>query len=52
MNAFIKGATIGLIAGAAIGVAVTPKSKNCKKMTGRVLRTAGEIIDNFSGLWN
>ena len=49
---FIKGIAIGLIAGAAIGVAVMPKSKQCKKMTGRFLRTAGEIIDNISGFWS
>ena len=49
---FIKGMAIGLIAGAAIGVAVMPKSKQCKKMTGRFLRAAGEIVDNLGGFWS
>jgi gas vesicle protein len=49
---FIKGIAIGLIAGTAIGVAVMPKSKQCKRMTGRFLRAAGDIVDNISGFWS
>ena len=50
-SGFVKGLAIGVVTGAAIGVIVTPKSKNVKKMTGRFLRTAGEVIDNISGMW-
>jgi len=51
-SGFIKGMAIGLITGAAIGVAVLPKTKNCKKVTGRFLRTAGEVLENLSEIWN
>ena len=49
-NSFLKGVTVGIMVGAAIGFAVTPKSKTCKKMTGRFLRTAGDIIENIGGI--
>ena len=48
---FIKGMVVGLIAGTAIGFITTPKSKNCKRVTGRLLRTAGDIVENLNGLW-
>ena len=51
-SGFIRGMAIGVITGAAIGAAVMPKNRNYKKTTGRFLRTAGEIIENISGLWN
>ena len=49
---FVKGLAIGVITGAAVGMIVTPKSKNAKKATGRFLRTAGEVIENFCGMWS
>ena len=48
---FGKGLAIGIMAGAAIGMIATPKSKDAKRKTGRFLRTAGEIIDHISGIW-
>jgi len=51
-NGFMKGVAIGLITGAAIGIIVVPKSKQCRRMTGRILRTAGDVIDNISGFWS
>ena len=36
---------------AAIGMIVTPKSKCAKRATGRFLRTAGEVIENFGGMF-
>ena len=48
---FIKGIALGIIAGTVIGCAVMPKTRNCKKMTGKFLKTAGEIIENISGVW-
>ena len=45
---FIKGMGIGLVAGAVVGMAVTPKKKNMKSVTGKALKTAGEIVENIS----
>ena len=48
---FVKGLAVGVLTGAAIGVMITPKSKDMKRKTGRFLRTAGEVIDNICGIW-
>jgi gas vesicle protein len=48
---FIKGMAVGVLAGAAIGVAAAPRTKDAKRAAGRFLRSAGEIIENISGLW-
>ena len=48
---FIKGIGIGVVAGATIGMAVSPmcgKKKRVKTICGRVLKTAGEIVENVS----
>ena len=49
---FVKGMAIGVVAGATIGMIVTPKSKNAKRAAGRFLRTAGEVIESFGGMWH
>jgi len=51
-SGFIKGMAVGLITGAVIGVAVMPKTKECKRITGRFLRTAGEVLENISSIWS
>lgn len=49
---FIKGMTIGVMAGAAFGVAMAPKGKNSKSAAGKALKAAGEVIDNITGMWS
>lgn len=49
---FLKGMAMGMVAGAAIGMIATPKSKNAKKAAGRVLRAAGDVVENISSLWS
>ena len=51
-NGFVKGITVGVIAGTAIGLVVTPKSRNVKKTAAKMLRTAGDVVENISGLWH
>ena len=48
---FAKGLAIGILAGTAIGVMITPKSKEMKRRTGRFLHMAGDVIDNICGIW-
>ncbi|MBQ8831270.1 MAG: hypothetical protein IJ017_06700 [Oscillospiraceae bacterium] len=50
---FIKGIVIGAAAGACLGAAVTPKKKKIgKKMMGKTLKAAGELVENFAGsMW-
>jgi len=50
---FIKGLGMGMIAGAAVGMAVSMKRRSCGKTTvGRALRTAGDIVEGISGVFN
>ena len=49
---FAKGMAIGIVTGATIGIVVSPKTKNVRKTTGKFLRTAGEVIENISGMWS
>lgn len=50
---FIRGMAVGVAAGAVIGMVAMPKKKNHgKKMVGKALKTAGELIDGVSGaMW-
>jgi len=50
---FIKGIVIGAAAGACIGAACTPKKKKLgKKMMGKTLKAAGELVESFAGsMW-
>jgi gas vesicle protein len=45
---FVKGMTIGAVAGATIGMAVMPRRKTVKSMTGKALKAVGEIVENIS----
>ena len=49
---FMKGMVVGILMGATIGFVATPKSKNCRRATGRFLRTAGNIVENLNGFWD
>lgn len=48
---YVRGIAVGVIAGAAVGMIVTTKNKGAKKTVGRVLKAAGSVADNISGLW-
>ena len=50
---FMRGVAMGVAAGAVIGMIAMPKKKkHGKKMVGKALKTAGELIDNVSGaMW-
>lgn len=45
---FTRGMFIGMVAGAAVGAALTPKKKSGKHYAGKALRTAGAVIDQIS----
>jgi gas vesicle protein len=47
-TSFIKGVSLGIMAGAVIGMAVKPQKRTVKHMTGKVLKTAGDIIENLT----
>jgi gas vesicle protein len=51
-NGFVKGIAVGIVTGAAIGIAAAPRTKDAKRATGRFLRAAGEVIENISGIWS
>ena len=47
MGSFIKGTCLGLVAGASIGIMMTPATR--RKITRyktRIFRTVGDVIDN------
>ncbi|MDR1821340.1 MAG: YtxH domain-containing protein [Oscillospiraceae bacterium] len=46
----LRGMVIGLAAGAAIGFAVTPKSKDTKRTINRCIHTASSVVDGIVGL--
>ena len=46
----MKGIGIGMVAGAAIGMLLSPKKKSKPSMIGRAVKAAGEVIDNVTGL--
>ena len=50
---FIKGVVMGAAAGAVLWAVVTPKKKKVgKKMMGKTLKAAGELVENFAGsMW-
>ncbi len=47
---FTRGMFIGMVAGAAVGAALTPKKKNGKNYAGKALRTAGAVVDQISDI--
>ncbi len=49
---FAKGMAIGVMTGAAIGIAMAPRGKNTKSAAGKALKAAGEVIDNITGIWS
>ncbi|MDR3310652.1 MAG: hypothetical protein LBS90_04835 [Oscillospiraceae bacterium] len=47
-GALAKGLIIGVVAGAAIGFAVTPKNRDARRAVSRIMRTAGDVVDTVS----
>jgi len=45
---FFRGMGIGLVTGAAIGVAMMPKKKSLKSSAGRTIRAVGDVVENIS----
>ncbi len=49
---FVKGMTIGVVTGAALGMVIAPRGKHSKSAAGKALKAAGEVIDNITGIWS
>ena len=46
---FVKGVSVGIMAGAALGMALAPRKVSpCKKLACRMLKAAGEIMENIT----
>lgn len=46
---FAKGMTMGVVAGAALGMAMAPRRKpNIKKAAGKAMKTMGQVMENLS----
>ncbi len=54
MNPFYKGMTAGIIVGSTLALAVVPKenksAKCIKRKTGKMLKTAGSVIDSIQSM--
>lgn len=49
-RAWMRGMGLGLAAGAALGMALSPekKRKNLKKVAGKAIKSVGEAVENIS----
>ena len=47
---FVKGIGLGVMAGAAIGMAVVPKKKRTKNVVAKALRSAGDVVENVASV--
>lgn len=45
---FIRGMILGLVVGTAACLMVPHKKKSCKSFTGKILKTAGAVVENLS----
>ena len=45
---FVKGIALGVVAGTAIGMVVTPHGKTTKSAIGRALKAAGNVVENIT----
>lgn len=48
---FVKGISIGIIAGGTIGMAVSTDKRRAKKMKGRAIRTIGTVMENVADIF-
>lgn len=51
-NQLVKGIGIGLTVGATVGMLLSPRKRPGKTAVSRVLRTAGDVVDEVSGFMN
>lgn len=45
---FLKGVTLGLVVGSAVGAAMAPNKRHGRHMVGKALKTMGEVIENIT----
>lgn len=46
---FVKGVTMGVVTGAALGMVMAPRKKtSMKKAAGKAMKTMGQVMENFS----
>ena len=45
---FAKGIGIGMVAGAAVGMAIAPRKKSRKFISGKMLRAASDILNDIT----
>ena len=45
---FFRGMGIGLVTGAAIGIAMMPKKRSLKSSAGKTIRAVGDVVDNIT----
>lgn len=46
---FLKGVGAGVMVGAALGALLSPDKKTSRKRLGKMLRTAGDVIEDLGG---
>ncbi len=51
-NQLLKGIGIGITVGATVGMLISPKKRGGKTAVSRVLRTAGDVVDEVSSFMN
>ena len=44
----MRNVALGMAAGAMLGAIVKPRKKNTKKIAGKALKAAGELVENFT----
>ena len=44
----MRNVAIGMAAGAMLGAIVKPRKKNTKKIAGKALKAAGELVESFT----
>ncbi len=46
---FLKGMGAGMVVGAALGMVVAPEKRGGKKKLSKMIRAAGDVIEDLSG---
>ena len=46
---FLKGMGAGMVVGAALGMVMTPDKRSGKKRLSKMIRAAGDVIEDLSG---
>ena len=48
MNRFVSGVGMGFIAGSAVGMLLSPRTRSGRSSVGRTLKNMGTVIDNVT----